>query len=134
MFEEKTFDVILSDMLSAAPDGIDTSVGSIFYDAVVPVAAELAKLYRACSKVASEMFPDTASREYLIRHGAEYGIKPTPATRAVLKGQFNAYIPEGSKFTLKDYVYTAGKLILDSDYLKEYEVICDTPGKSQTQL
>lgn len=128
MFEEKTFDVILSDMLSAAPDGIDISVGSIFYDAVVPVAAELAKLYKACSKVASEMFPDTASREYLIRRGAEYGIKPIEATRAVLRGEFDIYIPEGSKFTLSDYVYTIGKITADNTYSKEYEVICDTPG------
>ena len=128
MFEGKTFDAILSDMLSAAPDGIDTSVGSIFYDAVVPVAAELDKLYKACSKVASEMFSDTASREYLIRHGAEYGIRPKEATRTVLRGRFDSYLPEGSKFTLRDYVYTLGKFISDSSLVIEYEVLCDKPG------
>ena len=43
MFEAKTYEAVLADILSRAPDGIDLRQGSIFYDAVAGIAFKIAK-------------------------------------------------------------------------------------------
>ncbi len=128
MFENKTFSNILADMIAAAPDDIDTECGSIFYDAVAPVAAELAKLYAACGAAADDAFPDTASETALIRHAAALGIERIPATSMVIRGQFNMAIPSGSKFALGEYTFTVGELIYSADDYYIYALTCDTAG------
>ena len=45
MFEEKTYDNILDSLLSKVPADIDKREGSIIYDALAPVAAELTQAY-----------------------------------------------------------------------------------------
>ena len=45
MFEDMTYERLLTDVLGNAPDGVDTRQGSIFYDAVSGVLIKIAKLY-----------------------------------------------------------------------------------------
>lgn len=131
MYKEKSFENILSDMLQKAPDGIDTRCGSIFYDAVAPVAAELAKLYESFAKIMDEAFPDTASEEYLTRYGQKYGISRLPATQAVLSARFNMPISEGTRFMLGEYTYVSDEFIKYQSGNYYYKLYCETVGASQ---
>ena len=45
MFEDKTYEALLQEVLDNAPNGIDTRQGSIFYDAVSGVIIKIAELY-----------------------------------------------------------------------------------------
>ncbi len=128
MFENKSFENILSEMLAAAPEGIDTSCGSIFYDAAAPVAAELAKLYSLAARIADDVFPDSASEAALMRHASILGIEREPATCTRINAQFNVPLPEGAKFSLNEYTYTCGDVIYSGTGYYVYELTCDTAG------
>ena len=51
MFEAQTYDKVLEEILSRAPDGIDLRQGSIFYDAVAGIAFKIAKYYADLEQV-----------------------------------------------------------------------------------
>lgn len=127
MFESMTFDVLIARMLSKVPDTMDKREGSIIYDALAPVAVELAETYIQLDAVLNESFADTQSREYLIRRVAERGLTPRPATKAVLKGEFSPTTLEikmNSRFNLDDLNYKVIKKIEDGVYQLE----CETAG------
>ena len=99
MFEDKTHESILEEMLAQIPDSYDKREGSIIFDAISPAALEIGNIYMALDQMLNETFADTASREYLIRLAAERGMSPTAASAAVLKGEFTpstVNIPVGS--------------------------------------
>ncbi len=135
MFEDRDFETILSEMLAAAGDDIDTSVGSIFYDAAAPAAMELSGLYSSLRALADEIFPDTSSEEYLLLHAAEAGITRGEATCSVIIGGFDTEIPSGTQFILDKYTYLSGE---DAEYTGDeadetyyyYELTCETAGAS----
>ena len=129
MADVKLSDEITARMIKAAPDGIDVSPGSIFYDAIRPLAIEIAELYDQVERVLDEAFPDTCGEESLLRHAESLGIKRRAATRAVAVGRFDKMPPVGSRFLLGRFVYTIG------DYMEEYtsgrykyKLVCDTAG------
>ena len=76
MYEEATYEAILSRMLARIPEDFDKREGSIIYDALAPAAVELAMIYMELDAVLNQLFADTASREYLIRRAAERGHSP----------------------------------------------------------
>jgi uncharacterized phage protein gp47/JayE len=114
-------------MLSKVPDNMDKREGSIIYDALAPVAIELAETYIQLDAVLNESFADTQSREYLIRRVAERGLSPTPATNAVLKGVFTPSTLEikmNARFNLDDLNYKVIKKIENG----VYELECEAAG------
>ena len=130
MYEEQTFDVILTRLLARVKDTLDKQEGSIIYDALAPAAVELANCYTALDTILEESFADTASREYLIRRCKERGIIPEEATYAVMEGKFNIDIPIGSRFNLGSYNYTATEKISDG----VYKMLCDTAGEAPNSV
>jgi len=105
MYEDVTFEEILERILDRIPDSLDKREGSIIYDAIAPAALELAQMYIDLDVILAETFGDTASRDYLIRRAVERGIKPTPATKAIVKGEFNVEVGIGSRFNLGSLNY-----------------------------
>ena len=67
MFEAQTYDKVLEEILSRAPDGIDLRQGSIFYDAVAGIAFKIAKYYADLEQVFEMVFLVTARRSLLPR-------------------------------------------------------------------
>lgn len=65
MFEAQTYDKVLEEILSRAPDGIDLRQGSIFYDAVAGIAFKIAKYYADLEQVFEMVFLVTATGDYL---------------------------------------------------------------------
>ena len=126
MFEEKTYDNILDGLLSKVPADIDKREGSIIYDALAPVAAELTQAYINLEMVLKETYADTASRQYLILRAKERGLSPKAATHALGKGIFNVAVPIGSRFSIDGYNYRVMEVISEAEH--SYKMDCETAG------
>jgi uncharacterized phage protein gp47/JayE len=126
MYEAQTYDAILARMLAAVPDTFDKREGSIIYDALAPMAAELAQAYIEMDVILNESFADTASREYLIKRAAERGLSPDAATYAIAQGEFNIDISVGDRFNCGDYNYIA----TEKKSSGIWELICETAGSA----
>lgn len=124
MFEEQTFEAILQRMLGRVSNDIDKREGSIIYDALAPVAAELAQAYADLDTFVNLTFARTSSGEFLTYRAAESGVNRRPATPAVRKGIFDAPVPIGSRFRGGDVVYVVTENIGGNEYRLEAE----TPG------
>ena len=131
MKNSMTYDEILSRMLASAPNGIDVSRGSIFYDAVCPVAAELSRLYGELYDVLGDAFPDTCGEDALLRHAEALGLVREPATHAVIIGRFDVNPAAGSRFMLGRHVYVLGDF--EEEYgpgRYRYRLVCETAGSA----
>lgn len=127
MYENMTFDVIMQQMMNRVPDTMDKREGSIIYDALAPAAAELAQLYINLDVVLDQTFADTATHEYLERRCAERGVLRTPATYAVVQGEFapaNIDVT-GQRFSCGTYNYT-----VTSGSNGVYQLTCETSGEA----
>lgn len=83
MYEDKTYESILADMLSRVPETLDRREGSVIWMAIAPAAAALAEVYIQLAEQFDEGFGDTAGRENLKRIAADTrGMTPKAATAA----------------------------------------------------
>ena len=132
MYEGITYELILQRMIDrvlAQNPNIDTREGSIIYNALAPAAVELQNMYIQLDTILNESFADTQTRDYLIKRCAERGIIPEPATKAILKGEFNIDVPIGSRFSLDMLNYIVIEKISDGIFKLE----CETPGSEGNQ-
>lgn len=133
MFEDKTFESIMTAMLDRVPDRLDKREGSIIYDAIAPMAAELAQAYIQMDYLINQSFADTADREYLARRASERNLYPEPATKAVMRGIFtpaDLEIPIGYRYSLEDYNY----VVIQKDAAGEYRLQCETEGSAPNNI
>lgn len=121
MFEDQTFDAILERMLARVPNNIDKREGSVIYNALAPVAAELAQAYVDLDVVVRLGHARTASGEFLDLIVEESGVRRRPATKAVRKGVFDAPVPIGSRFRGGDVVFVVTEHIAGNEYRLEAE-------------
>ncbi len=82
MFDDRTYEKLMKEILALAPEGIDTRQGSVFYDAEAPVANIIARLYSDLARVFTYVFITTATGEYLDWRAAEFTITRRSATKA----------------------------------------------------
>lgn len=137
MYDTETFETILRRMLARVAAKFDKREGAIIYDTLAPAAVELQNLYIALETVLNEVFPDTASREYLIKHCTERGLTPKPASYAIVKGQFTpatVEIPIGARFSHEDFNYTVTEKIADGQYYLQCETLGSEPNGMTGQL
>lgn len=128
MYEHITYEEIMQRILARVPDTLDKREGSILYDAVAPMAAEIQNLYIELDTILSQGFIDTAEGEYLEMRCAERGIVPAEATHAIMQGEFNMDIPIGSRYSLGDYNYTAKERVSQGVYRLECEAVGSEPN------
>lgn len=130
MFEQKTFENILKDLLNRAPANVDKRQGSIIYDALAPSAAELAQAYIDLETITKLMFAHTSSGEYLTMIADEVGIKRHPAIKSKRKGLFydtNSNpmdIPIGSRYSLGELNY----IVAEKLAIGQFALECETAG------
>lgn len=134
MYEEKTFENILGEMLSYVSDrypDLDTRTGSIIYTALAPIALELETAYHEMDMIITETFLDTASKEYLVKHGDQVGLGINEATYGHFRGEFNVDVPLGSRFNLDEFNYNVIEKLsdpTDENPYYEFELVCETAG------
>lgn len=129
MFENKDFDSIMDEMLASVNDKLDKREGSIIYDAIAPIAMELAQAYIDMDMILNEVFADTASYYYLIKRAAENGVYPKEETNAICKmvvKPSDTDISIGDRFNLGDLNYEVTSII--DAATGEYQVTCETAG------
>lgn len=124
LFEDISYEYLLSRMLKRVPNNIDKREGSIIYDALAPAAVELQRMYIALDSILLETFADTATHDFLVLRARERGINVMPATNVILRGEFNMDIPIGSRFSLRDYTYEA----IERLDFGVFKMRCETPG------
>ena len=103
MFQNETFQTVRDRILRLVSNEFDKREGAIIYDAVAPTSVELARLYENLDLILKETFADTASRKYLFRRAAEYGVYPKLASKAWWKAYLDGVeVPVGARFSLED--------------------------------
>ena len=127
MYENKSFEGIIEEMLDNVPSDVDKREGSVIYDALAPVAMELAQVYADLDMLIDETFADTASYYYLVKRAAEHGIfaqEGTPAVLEVVVEPQELEIEMGTEFNVGELNYTLTNSLGDGHYL----LTCDTSG------
>lgn len=128
--EENTFEDIMNRSLDKIPDDIDKREGSVIYDALSPMAAELAQAYIIIDCIIDLVFPDTAVDEYLDRLVEQMGLKRNSATKAIRKAIFydeeqnKIDVEIDTKFSIDELEY----IVIEKIDIGEYKIECTTPG------
>lgn len=129
-----TFDRITQRILSYVPDTLDKRTSSVIYNAIAPVAGELAQAYIEIQIYKDQTYLMTATGDDLDRKGEEYGIERGKATKAERLGKFidtndnMVNMPIGSRFTVPESNNTI------TYYVKEYQstgipvLVCEQYG------
>lgn len=131
MFENMTFENILSRCLARVSSNVDKREGSVIYDAIAPAAAELAILYTELDTVMDRAFPDTATDVDLTKKAEERSVLRRPATPAVRRGYFeNAAgggfdVPIGSRYSGGDMNFVA----IQRTAPGQFSLRAETPGE-----
>ncbi|MGG2952087.1 baseplate J/gp47 family protein [Geobacillus stearothermophilus] len=105
MFEDRTFEKILEEMLNDIPDEFDKREGSIIYLALAPAAAKLSEAYVALDRVLDLVFAETSEGEYLERRTSEIGVFKKRAIKAIREGIFNRPVDVGARFFVDNVYY-----------------------------
>lgn len=134
MFEDKTFESILGSMLNYVSDRypeLDTRTGSVIYTALAPIAMEFETAYHEMEMIIEETFLETASKEYLVKHGDQIGVELNEATCGHFEGEFNVDVEIGSRFNLDAFNYTVIEKLSDpteENPSYRFELACETAG------
>jgi uncharacterized phage protein gp47/JayE len=132
MYEAQTYEAILSRMLQKAlsiNSNLDTREGSLVWYGDAPAAVELQNLYIALDTVLNETFADTATRPYLILRAAERGLKPQPASPAILQMAITPttlFLPLNTRFSIGELNY----YVSADRGSGNYELTCETAGEA----
>ncbi|KNY25012.1 baseplate J/gp47 family protein [Pseudobacteroides cellulosolvens] len=132
MFEGKSYEVILANMLARVPNTIDKRQGSIIYDALAPAAAELAQSYIDLDTILNSAFADTAENTDLDKKCSEIGLVRIPASKTIQKGIFTGSggvaldIEIGSRFTVVNS--NVNFIAIEKIANGQYKMQCETAG------
>lgn len=114
MFDDRTYETILDEMLASIPEDIDKREGSVIYNALAPAAAKLFESYIAMQQVLVLMFPQTSEGDYLEMIVEEEGVKKnyaTPSIRHFKAEGSSGEISEGDRFFADNIYFVARETI-----------------------
>lgn len=124
MFEDKTYENIMAEMMAEMPDGVNTEEGSLIWNACAKQAMMLEEAYLAMCDLEDNLYADTQDEEHLILNGSDKGIYIREATKAIVKGVFSQQIESGIRFTANDLNY----MVLDTIGENTYSLECEEGG------
>ncbi|MFJ3386343.1 baseplate J/gp47 family protein [Lysinibacillus sp. NPDC086135] len=111
MFEHKTFENIMLELLDRVPDDVDKREGSIIYDALAPTAMKVAEVYSDMDVLLLRTFAASADGDDLEKRVNEHGVERKPAGKAIRRALFTdgdgqpLDIAIGSQYRLDSIVY-----------------------------
>ncbi len=123
MFENMTYNNILTDMLIRVTNDVDKREGSVIYDALAPCAYYLAETYFQLNNFLDLVFGDTAVGEYLDRVVGDYGITRKEATYAVRKIETTGAVDIGTRWGISGVTYEITELLSENVYSATCEQI-----------
>ena len=133
-YESITYEYIMNRMMERVKSqypNLDRREGSLIYNAVAPVAIELAIAFTELDNVRRESFVPTASREFKLLGCKDIGmdISVFDATYGVHKGVFDVEVTLGSRWNCELFNYTVTEYIgVNDEGYHEYKMACETLG------
>ena len=127
MFEDKTYENILNEMLSKAAD-VDTSEGSLMYEACSKIATILENAYMDMSRLYDNLSIEDMEEEFFVTFAEDRGVYRIGATAPTVLCEVEQELEIGMRFTVNDYDYTIIALQQHQDDKYSYLAVCDTPG------
>lgn len=125
MFDDRTYDNIMDEMMDEFGNDVNTDDGSLAHNACAKIAEKLEETYGDMDAINNNMSPDTMDLEHLVDYGkTQRGIDFRYATAPVAKGVFKQEIEIGQQFICNDYTYTVIEKI--EGFI--YKLVCDTEG------
>lgn len=126
-------DNILNSMLSRIPDSYDKSEGSIFYDAIAPVAEEIVKLQVKANEILNAHLLDTATGEDLEDIARECGVERKAAQCAegyvIFMGTPDTTISAGALVASEGaQYYVRVDSVIGADGTVTAPIVCAVPG------
>lgn len=102
MYEDKTPDALIEQLLENVDDELDKREGSVVRDLLYPAAIELSNAYTELDSVLLLGFAETTEGAYLDLRAGEFGLTRKPAVKALGKVTFNGalngeVIPAGTR-------------------------------------
>ena len=126
MFENMTAEYLLKEALAGVSDKLDKREGAVIYDTLAPFCNELARAYADLELAFMQLFPQTASRKYLLLLAKQRGFEPKEATKLEIKAHFDTEVPIGSRFNMQQYNFAAEEALGDG----MYRLVCETAGSA----
>lgn len=148
MYENQTFETILSRMLNNISDEIDKREGSVARDMLSPKAIELAMAYMEMDNVINFGFAGTTYGEFLDLKVAEVGLTRQPAQKSkgilklintsedpiyIVKGTV-AYTNSGVQFQIDEDIEVGSEPLYVGITASEFGVIGNVPINSITNI
>lgn len=127
MFEDRTYENLLAEILENAPADIDTRQGSIFFDAVSGITNKIAKLYSDIGLIFGLTQIDTASGEYLDAKASEYGVTRHAAVPAKYYADISGTVPQSGERFFYNGKYFVFKQTENEEYYLEAEIPGNIP-------
>lgn len=132
MYEDKTFENLMEKGMKAV-SGVDTSEGSLVWNAVAVAALIAEEQYTEMDRIWENMFVDTQDLEYLIETGAEAGVLIIEGTAAVFEAKLDVAAEIGDRFSHieQEYNYTVIEVIDEEQHY--YKMECEEAGTEPNQ-
>lgn len=124
MFDDRTQDIIMDEMMAEFGGGVRTDEGSLAYNACAKISEKLEEVYGDMDELNDNLLPDTQDESHLISYGSERGVKYSYATAPVVKGVFQQEIELGERLSCNDFIYE----VIEQISGFEYKLACETEG------
>lgn len=126
MYEGKTYDNIMAEKMKKIPNGMDTSEGSLLFNACSKNAIEEEKIYADMEALYENISPQAMDYEHFVEYAAERQFYIREATCSVVKGVFFQGIELGTRFNIDDINFVVTESIDGEEYA--YKMECETAG------
>ena len=126
MFEDRTFDNIMSEMLSNVSSDVRTDEGSLVYNACSCIAKKLEDFYTDLSLLNDNITPTSMDEDHLISFGSERGIVYNYATPLVINATFDNEVSVNDSFNYNEFEFVVTDLIDDTTH--KYQLECTETG------
>lgn len=132
-FSGYTAKAIEKAMLGRVSNSLDKREGSLIQTAIGPAAWYIEGMYMVLDQLQQNAFASTAVGQALDYKALERGIMRKGATRAVRRGEFDAPVPAGARFSAMNsrevLTYKAVKELEAGEGFYCYEMESETPGR-----
>ena len=132
MYEDKTFEAILTEAKKEAGTGVQMGEGYLLYNALAALSYEIQKLYIQLNYLYEQSHADTADLDELVKIAKDRGIIRKMATPAEVLVEANCTVPIGSRFFLKSFHYAVTETINEGKF--QYRAVCEESGTGPNGL
>lgn len=126
MFEDRTFDLIMSEMVEEFSSDVRVDDGSLLKNACSCIATKLEEFYTDLDLLNDNITPNTMDEQHLIDFGMERGVVFNYATPLVIQGTFPNEVSIDDIFTCGDFEFVVSDVVDAESFV--YTLECNDVG------